>query len=407
MMRPHASSADIVITIVLESHMRIVQIVPFIGPGSGVAGVAWNLDRELRKLGVTVENLTYPMTVAGRSGIRVRGWRTARIAQVQRILSFSTNGTRFADRYLADRPDAVSICHNDVMTGDIYVNHGVLYAAMKARGNSWLRYLRDPTHIYTHLRDRRRYRGTFHSVVVALTDAEAETLRATYGTVRPRIEVISNGVDLQKFRPPTAEERAAARSRFNLGDEDRVALFIGHEFDRKGLPVTIAALAQAPTVLLLVVGGNERLLHDARALAERHGVGERVLFAGEQGDISAFLAASDMFVMPSVYESSGLVYLEALASGLPVIATAVGVAAETVRDGHNGYLVPRDASTIADRLESIAAAEPGAWRANARESVLRYSWESVARRYLALAERVAAERDGAAAWNEPETGGDS
>lgn len=381
--------------------MRIVQIVPFIGPGSGVAGVAWNLDRELRKLGVTVENVTYPMTAVGRRSIRVRGWRTARLAQAQRILSFSTQGTRFAKRYLAERPDAVSICHNDVMTGDIYVNHGVLYAAMKARGNSWLRYLRDPTHIYTYLRDRRRYRGAFHRIVVALTDAEADTLRATYGKVRPPIEVISNGVDLEKFRPPTTEERRAARTRFNLDDEARVALFIGHEFDRKGLPVTIAALAGAPTVLLLVVGGNERLVHDARALAERRGVSARVFFAGEQGDVSGFLAASDMFVMPSVYESSGLVYLEALASGLPVIATPVGVATEAVRDGYNGYLVPRDASTIADRMETLAAADPALWRANARESALPYSWESIARRYLALAERVAAERNGAAPSRAP------
>jgi UDP-glucose:(heptosyl)LPS alpha-1,3-glucosyltransferase len=374
--------------------MRIVQIVPFIGPSSGVAGVAWNLDRELRKLGATVENVTYSMTVTGRRGLRARGWRTARIAQARRILSFSIRGTRYAKRYLAERPDAIAICHNDVMTGDIYVNHGVLYAAMRARGDSLLRFLRDPTHVFTHLRDLIRYHGRFHRVVVALTSAEVDTLRTTYGKVRPRIEVIPNGVDLERFRPPTVDEREAARSRLNLADEDRVALFIGHEFERKGLPVTIAALAQAPTVLLLVVGGDERLLSGARALAEQHGVPERVLFVGEQADVIPFLTVADMFVLPSAYEANALVLLEALASGLPVIAAASGFAPDIVEDGVNGYLVERDAATIADRLETLAASDPAEWRRKARESALPYSWESVARRYLSLAERLAAERAG-------------
>jgi UDP-glucose:(heptosyl)LPS alpha-1,3-glucosyltransferase len=372
--------------------MRIVQIVPFIGPSSGVAGVAWNLDRELRKLGATVENVTYSMTVTSRRGLRARGWRTQRIAQARRILSFSFRGTRFAKRYLAERPDAVSICHNDVMTGDIYVNHGVLYAAMRARGDSLLRYLRDPTHVFTHLRDLVRYRGRFHRVVVALTTAEVEALRTTYGKVRPRIEVIPNGVDLEHFRPPSANERDAARARLKLTDEDRVALFVGHEFERKGLPVTIAALALAPTVLLLVVGGDERLLRGARALAQEHGVSERVLFVGEQADVTPFLAVADMFVLPSAYEANALVLLEALAFGLPVVAAASGFAPDIVEDGVNGYLVPRDAATIADRLEALAAADLTSWRSNARESVLPYSWENIARRYLALAESVAAQR---------------
>jgi glycosyltransferase involved in cell wall biosynthesis len=372
--------------------MRIVQIVPFIGPGSGVAGVAWNLDRELRKLGVTVENVTYPMAAPKWQGFRIRGWRTARVAQARRIVDFSIRGTRYAKRYLAARPDAIAICHNDVMTGDIYVNHGVLFAAMKARGHPVLRSLRDPTHLFTYLRDRIRYRGRIHRVVVALSQTEVDALRSTYGRVRPAIEVIGNGVDLERFRPPTAEERATARARLNLDDEDRVALFIGHEFDRKGLPVTLAALAHAPTVLLLVVGGNQRLLETARKIADRHGVADRVLFAGEQGDIVPFLAASDMFVMPSAYEPSGLVYLEALASGLPVIATRVGAAAQAVRDGVNGFIVSRAPEVIADRMESLAAADLAPWRERARESAEEYSWEAIARRYLALAERLAAER---------------
>jgi UDP-glucose:(heptosyl)LPS alpha-1,3-glucosyltransferase len=142
----------------------------------------------------------------------------------------------------------------------------------------------------------------------------------------------------------------------------------------------------------MVVGGNSRLLENARAVARRHDVVDRVLFVGQQGDVTEFLAASDMFVLPSYYESSGLVFLEALASGLPVIATRVGAAAEVVADGENGFLVEHDAAMIADRLEQLAAADLIPWRERARASVANHTWREVARRYLDLAERIAAER---------------
>lgn len=373
--------------------MRIVQIVPFVGQGSGVAGVAWNLDRELRALGVEVDNFTFSSAVRGLRAVRVRGWRTARIAQAQRMMWFSVVGTRRAKAFLAERPDAVSICHNNAMVGDVYVNHGVLLAAMRARGNSVLRFLRDPTHIFTHVRDLIRYRSGIHRRIVVLSDAEIEVLTRTYGRVRPPITVIPNGVDLERFRPPTDLERREARERFQLDDEDRVAVFVGHEFDRKGLPIVLEAMASAPTVLLMVVGGNARLLDQAKATAARLGVIDRVLFVGQQGDIRSFLAAADMFVLPSHYESSGLVFLEALASGLPVVATRVGVAAELVRNGENGFLVGQDAREIADRLEQLAAEDLGPWRERARSSVAEWTWADVARRYLELAEAIAAERD--------------
>ena len=372
--------------------MRIVQIVPFIGSGSGVAGVAWNLDREFRKLGVEVENFTFSSASRGLREVKVRGWRTARIAQAQRRIWFSTVGTRRAKAFLAARPDAVSICHNNAMAGDVYVNHGVLLAAMRARGNSALRLLRDPTHLFTHLRDLIRYRSDVHREVVVLSDPEIGVLTSTYGRVHPPVSVIPNGVDLDRFHPPSAEERRDARAAFHLDDEHRVAVFVGHEFDRKGLPVVIEAMASAPTVLLLVVGGDARLLQRAREAAARHGVTDRVLFVGRRGDVASILRAADFFVLPSYYESSGLVYLEALASGLPVIATRVGVAAEVVRDGENGFLVGHDAREIAERLEQLAAEDLAPWRERARASVAGYSWAEAAHRYLALAERIAEER---------------
>ncbi len=371
--------------------MHIVQIAPTVGPGFGVAGVAWNLEREFRELGHTVESFTFSTASALGRPWRARAPRSrigAGLFLLRRAAWFSTVGTRRAKRYLAERPEAVSICHNGVMTGDVYVNHGIVGEAMRRRGNGVWRMLRNPTHVFTFVRDLIRYRSRVHQAVVTLSASEPEALRRTYGRVRPRVEVIPNGVDGERFRPPTDAERQAAREALNLDDEHRVALFVGYEFERKGLEHAIAALVDATTVLLLAVGGYGRSIENARAQAERLGVADRVLFTGPRHDLFDLYAAADMFVFPSTYESHGLVILEALASGIPVVCTAVGVAPEVIVDGENGYLTGQDPHEIAGRLEQLAAEAPGARREACRESAVRHGWRTAALAYVALLEEL-------------------
>jgi glycosyltransferase involved in cell wall biosynthesis len=374
---------------------RIVQIVPFIGPGTGVAGVAHHLERELRSLGATVERFTFHSAQRRPQRRWPKGSIFARIRGGWRMVWFSTVGTMRAREFLADRPDAIVITHNNVLIGDVYVNHGILLASMRARGRSFWGIYRNPFHDFIYLRDRIRYRGRTHRAVVCLSEAEAADLRATYGPIRPRVEVIPNGVDLERFRPPTPEERLAARTELRLGTEERVAVFVGHEFSRKGLSFAIQGLPHAPSVLLLVLGGNDDIIASAYAEAKDLGVGDRVLFLGPRQHLVPLLHAADFFVLPSAYEANALVVLEALAAGLPVIATPVGFAPEVVVDGVNGFLVERDGRAVGERMEQLAAiedAEFADWGRRARESVERYGWRGVAERYLELAEELVAER---------------
>ncbi|GAA4345774.1 glycosyltransferase family 4 protein [Microbacterium rhizosphaerae] len=371
---------------------RIVQIVAVVGPGSGVAGVAWNLEREWRSLGAEVEDFTFDSARRRAARPWPRRSLARRFARAWRTIWFSTAGTIRAREFLAERPGAVSLCHHNVLAGDVYVSHGVINAAMNARGNGAWRMLRNPTHIFTHVRDRHRFRSGTHRRVVALSHEEARVLRATYGRIRPPIVVIPNGVDLQRFHPPTSPQRRAARETFHLDDEARVAIFVGHEFERKGLSYAIDALVEATTVLLLVVGGSAQIMEDARHHAERIGVGDRVLLVGPRQDLELFLAAADFFVLPSAYESNALVILEALAAGLPVITTRTGYAPEIIVDGSNGYLVDRDPHELAKRFEELAAADLGPWSQRARASVEDHGWTAIAQRYLDLFAEVERER---------------
>lgn len=373
--------------------MHIVQIAPTIGPGFGVAGTAWHLEREFRALGHTVESFT--RDTASRMGRSPRWRLPARAGRIRsgmfllhRAIWFGTVGTRRARRFLADRPGALSICHNEAMVGDVYVNHGIIGEAMRKRGRGVWRMLRNPTHVFTFVRDLLRYRSGIHRAIVTVSPSEPDALRRTYGRVRAPITVIPHGVDLERFRPPTAPERAAARAALNLDDEHRVALFVGYEFERKGIDVAIDALVHAPTVLLLAVGGYGRVIQNAQRHAEARGVADRVHFTGPRQDLDALYAAADMFVFPSSYESYGLVLLEALASGLPVVCTPVGIAPELIVDGENGYLTPPDPIEIGERLEQIAETDPGSWRDACRATALPHSWRSSALAYLALLERL-------------------
>jgi UDP-glucose:(heptosyl)LPS alpha-1,3-glucosyltransferase len=367
--------------------MRIVQIAPFVSSGSGQAGVVWNLERAFTELGHDVESFTLASARRGRPLPQPSRPLAARVARAWRPIWFSTVGTARARRFLADRPGSFSICHDGVMTGDVYVSHGILRETAAVRGRLAWRLARNPALLFIHLRDLVRYRGRWHRVAVALSAQDAAALRRAYGRVTPPLVVIPNGVDLERFHPPSADERTAARAAFHLDDDARVALFVGHDVVRKGLLHAVRALAHAPTVLLLVVGGDLEGIEQARAEARRLGVEDRVLFAGVQHDLPLFFAASDMFVFPTSYEANALVVLEALASGLPVVTTPVGYAPEIIREGENGLLVSTDPAEIGDRLEQLAWSEDLAgWRARARRSVEDHSWRAIAQRYLVLAE---------------------
>ncbi|MEJ1088248.1 glycosyltransferase family 4 protein [Microbacterium sp. Mu-80] len=199
--------------------------------------------------------------------------------------------------------------------------------------------------------------------------------------------MIANGVDLERFRPPTPEQREAAREAEGVTADQSVALFIGHEFERKGLPVVLDALRQVPGVRLVVVGGTAAMISDARRRAARAGVADRVRFAGQLDDPLSTLHAADCFVLPSAYEANALVVLEALACGVPVVATPVGAAPDLLTDGVNGAIVRRNPDSVAAGISRVGMPD-ATMRTAARAVAEKHSWSNVAQSYLTLAESL-------------------
>jgi D-inositol-3-phosphate glycosyltransferase len=237
--------------------------------------------------------------------------------------------------------------------------------------------------------------------IVALTAVDRQQMIRHYGEHAP-IVVIPGGVDLERFRPlPTM----AARAELGLRAEEKVVLFVGRIQRLKGLEVLLRAFARLGDLdaRLLIVGGRPGTSPESREitrlqhLATRLGVAERTQFLGAvaHAELPTYYSAADVSVMPSSYESFGLVAVESLACGTPVVATRVGGLRSIVRDGETGLLVPwRDAELFAERLRRVLTDE--ALRAHlagqARESVLDYGWDRIADEHLALYDQVRAAR---------------
>jgi UDP-glucose:(heptosyl)LPS alpha-1,3-glucosyltransferase len=218
--------------------------------------------------------------------------------------------------------------------------------------------------------------------LVAVSGGVARELEGLFGG-RSEIVVIPNGVDRVRFAPdPPA--RARVRDRMGLGAGDLVALFVGGDWERKGLRWAIEGVASAPGWHLVVVGQGDERRH--RAHARNRGVADRVHFTGGTPDTAPWYAAADAFVLPTVYEAFPLVLLEAAAAALPLLAGRVSGAEELICDGENGWFVERDGADIGERLRALGAdaALRAAMGAAARERSAGYTWDRVVEAYVKL-----------------------
>lgn len=218
-------------------------------------------------------------------------------------------------------------------------------------------------------------------IVATCTDEAFELMRL--GEPRRSPAVVPCGVDLQRFRPDVAPE--------SVPEGLRRLVVVGRLVERKGVGNVIAALADLPRTELVVVGGPPAAHLEAdpqarrlRALAVEHAVGDRVFLRGEiaRDDLPALLRSADAVVCAPWYEPFGIVPLEAMACGVPVVATAVGGLVDTVVDGLTGaHVPPRDPERLAAALRALLDDPARRWRmgvAGVRRVRKLYAWERVA-----------------------------
>ncbi len=237
--------------------------------------------------------------------------------------------------------------------------------------------------------------------IIAATQAELAQLQWLYQADPRKIVIIPPGVDVSRFYPIPVEE---AREFIGAPPCADMLLFVGRIEPLKGIDTLINALGimqqRGVYVCLLVIGGDNQELADAemerlKKMREQAGVNDLVTFLGKrsQDTLPYYYSASEAVVVPSFYESFGMVALEAMACGKPVVASQVGGLAFIVQDGITGFTVPvDDPEALAERL-TLLIKNPELKEGMSNQAAAlaqEFRWERIAERVLALYENVLA-----------------
>ncbi|HYU75032.1 MAG TPA: glycosyltransferase [Ktedonobacteraceae bacterium] len=227
--------------------------------------------------------------------------------------------------------------------------------------------------------------------IIATTVEERTQILRYCGATASQVEVIPCGVDLKLFIPQNKQQ---AREKLQP-----VLLFVGRLDPFKGADLLLhAAAMMEENAQIVIVGGDpqgDKELEHLKQLTQDLDISQRVHFLGArpQPELPAIYSAADVTVVPSYHESFGLVAVESLACGTPVVATSAGGLTTVVRQGETGYLVPRCAGFFATRLDMLLR-DPDLleqMRLAARPSVLKFSWGSVADQVSGVYEEMISE----------------
>jgi D-inositol-3-phosphate glycosyltransferase len=222
--------------------------------------------------------------------------------------------------------------------------------------------------------------------IITSTNRVKNELVRYYGATPDKVSVVPCGVNMALFQPVA---RTLARQRLGLNDE-RILLFVGRLDPLKGADRFLQAIPHLKNIdnlRLIVIGGDNSSRDEVeklQMLSAVLGIRDRVNFRGtiKQAELPYFYSAADVCVVPSYYESFGLVALEALACGTPVVASDVGDLKNFIRQGKTGYVVAtNDPVRLADGISRVISWPPRDMESALmiRSSVNRYSWGNITR----------------------------
>ena len=262
----------------------------------------------------------------------------------------------------------------------------------KSTSRRWLRWLSlitSPRLLTYWCLEAARFSPRHDRWIVATSDPVMKETVAGYPHTAAAMEVIPPGVNLP-HEPLGSDE---ARQRLQLPLEVPLALFVGNDFDKKGLPTLLKAMASVPRLHLAVVGQGRHLSH-YRQQIEALGLMDRVHLLGSLPDVSPAYAAADFLVHPTTEDTYAMVVLEAMAFGLPVLVSRArycGIAAELTH-GVDALILdqPQDEQALGQQIRTLL--ENPTLRSTLSQRGLQFarerSWSHAAARHEALIQRI-------------------
>lgn len=237
--------------------------------------------------------------------------------------------------------------------------------------------------------ERRVYGARRLQRVIAVSTGVGRELEEFYGVPAERITVIPNGVDHATFHPVDAAARGALRDTLGVPRDECIALFVGGDWERKGVRDAISAVAGQRDMRFVIVGAGD--VAAMRAHATSVGAAGQVHFVGPSREPQRWYQAADLLLFPSRYEAFSLVTLEAAGCGLPIVAHAINGTEDLLVHGDNGFL----SATGVDALRAyvLRLRDDTALRERMRAAIaatsLRYAWDRIAAEHLRAIRGVA------------------
>ncbi len=314
-----------------------------------------------------------------------------RFPRFLRPLSFAWSAKRLIRREAFDLVHS----HDRIFRADVASLHCVPHAG-------WVRDIRRKRpSLFDHAQiavERRMMASGADTEFLPVSNLAMDTFRQAYGDPLPgRWTVVPPGVDADRFGAPDRGAcRAEIRARHGIGESEFLLLFVGMNFEVKGLGAIISAVAKAGRerpeagVKLLVVGRGDEEKY--RQLARSLGAEDAVRFAGTvTGGLERYYRAADLFAMLSGFDTFGMVVLEAMAAGLPVVVSPMVGAKDLVEEGANGFVTasPDDDATLTRAIGLLADPETRIRMGDAAQQTARgCGWDRVAERTVAAYERT-------------------
>ena len=215
----------------------------------------------------------------------------------------------------------------------------------------------NPRHLSLLLLEKKIFKKKCYRRIICVSEQCRKELLHHYKPLAADIEVVYNGVNTQLFTIQNKlRSNNTIRTKYAIAPDEILLLFVGSGFKRKGLKHVINALSfleRSIKIKLLVVGkGNAE---EYQRFAKQKGISDKIIFAGICKNIQEIYAAGDIFVFPSEYDAFGTACLEAMATGLPIIASRSSGISEILRKGEDGFLVnyPIDAKEIANYIHIL------------------------------------------------------
>lgn len=376
----------------MQNRRRIAVVIPRYGLPGGAEGFAAELTERIANDPRLEVHVFANRWVA--SSDRVT-FHKVPIIRFPRFLT-SPSFALFAGRKIAAAgPFAIIHTHDRIFSADIYTMHGIPH-------RWWVREVRKKR---MSLFDRALAGVEDHLVLhggcrrfLAVSGLVRDIFVNEYNADKSLVEVIHPGVETAPYEGMDPKRcRRMIRERYGISQEETLILFVSMNFPVKGLDYILRGLGSlknrnpAASFRLLVVGhGDEK---GYRRLSSELGIADSVVFAGavERKELAEFYLAGDFYAMLSRFDTFGLVVLEAMAAGLPVLISSRVGAKDLVMEGQNGFVIedPANSDDVADKIETLLFDElRKKMGAAARKTAEENSWDAVAAKVMNIYENI-------------------